>query len=218
MCTVTAIFNKKEFILTSNRDIQVDRKHSLPPKTICYNGIDIISPIDPEGNGTWIGASSKYIACLLNNLGEEKRDITSRGLLVNKVLSEEISLNSLSNETKKYNPYVLLIFDRSQRDFWEMTWDGYKYQERSLKLENKIWLSSTIYSKNEVLRKRELFLSVHPSFKSKEDVLDFHIKKNNLKKTNIKTTSVTQIYEGSNIELNYRDLILKKNYKLKFSK
>jgi len=218
MCTVTAIFHKKEFILTSNRDIQIDRTHSLPPRLISYNDIDIISPIDPTGGGTWIGTSSKYIACLLNNFGKEKKDMESRGLLVNKILSEKISLNKLSRETKKYNPYVLLVFNRIERNFWEVNWDGYNYKKKSLNLNNKIWLSRTIYSDDDILRKRELFSKFHSNFKRKEDILDFHIRKNNLKQASIKTTSITQIHEASDVQLNHRDLILNRDYRLKFSK
>ena len=67
MCTVTAFLDNQKFILTSNRDIPQDRAHSTPPQKTKYNGHSIVSPIDPEGKGTWIGISKYFIASLLNN-------------------------------------------------------------------------------------------------------------------------------------------------------
>ena len=218
MCTVTAVLNNKNFTLTSNRDISLARAHSLPPRIISCNDIEILSPIDPEGGGTWIGVSDKYVACLLNNSGIEDISFESRGVLVNKILSEMISLQELPYKSKLYNPYLLLLFNRKKQIFLELTWDGTDYTEKAVTNKYNIWLSTTIYSKEEILEKRKSFSRFYSKGKKEEDILAFHEREENLKDSDVKTTSITQVHNSVGVVLTYKDLIDKESYRLKFSK
>ena len=75
MCKVTCLIKNNNIVLTSSRDISINRKHSLPPKRFKYNNKKLIMPYDPQGSGTWIGAGNHKIICLLNQTGKE--DVTT---------------------------------------------------------------------------------------------------------------------------------------------
>ena len=61
MCKVTCLIKNNNIVLTSSRDISINRKHSFPPKRFKYNNNKLIMPYDPQGHGTWIGAGAKII-------------------------------------------------------------------------------------------------------------------------------------------------------------
>lgn len=217
MCTVTAFLDNQKFILTSNRDISLDRTHSIPPKQIEHNDHPIIYPIDPDGKGTWIGASKYFIASLLNNEGRERSGLDSRGILIRNILSMEFKLKNLKNESKLFNPYILILFNTRTRELIKYSWDGIDFKIERVTSSYSIWTSNTIYSKEAALRKRKIFLDCTKRESSAEDILKFHLKSENILNSDIKTTSVTQICYQKNSDMKYRDLINNQDYFLKLS-
>ena len=212
MCTVTAFLDNQKFILTSNRDIPTDRVHSTPPEKIKYNRCSIISPIDPEGKGTWIGASKYLIASLLNNKGPENSDLDSRGILVYNILSMKLSSKNLKDESKFFNPYVLILFDIRSRELREYSWDGITFEESKITSPFNIWTSNTIYSKEESSDKEKIFLNTCSDKSTSKDILNFHLKSENILNSNIKTTSITQVNYQSKSNIKYYDLINRQNH------
>jgi len=118
MCTVTYIPKEEGgFILTQNRDEDVKRSISTPPIQLEINGIKHLFPVDPQGQGTWIGISEEgRVASLLNGGSEAySRKQTyrhSRG----KVIMDYFSYPSFKEFYDQYNfkelePFTLLVFE-----------------------------------------------------------------------------------------------------------
>ena len=71
MCIVSFYRKKDEFVLTHNRDEEINRVSSNQIIESERFGKNFFSPIDERANGTWIFYSEQYIACILNG-GIEK--------------------------------------------------------------------------------------------------------------------------------------------------
>ena len=92
MCTVTYLpLPNNNFLLTSNRDVSVNRKPASFPITMETSNGKIIFPKDGEANGTWIGSNEKNRTVVLLNGGFENHISNppydkSRGLIVREIL------------------------------------------------------------------------------------------------------------------------------------
>lgn len=68
MCTVSWDTSSTADLLWFNRDEQRSRSVAEPPRQ--HNlpeGLSVLSPVDPDGGGTWIGVNEcGLIVCLLN--------------------------------------------------------------------------------------------------------------------------------------------------------
>lgn len=166
MCTVTYLpFNQREFILTSNRDEDVNRSSALPVQEYTINNRTIFFPKDQKANGTWIAYDVKgYTLCLLN--GANKPHIPkinykkSRGLM----LLDFYFYNEPESFAKHYDfkgiePFTLIMAyscsDTDKVRLFELKWDEEKVEliplDSSLP---QIWSSVTLYS-SEVIKNRE---------------------------------------------------------------
>ena len=156
MCTVSCIINNNQIILTSNRDIPIDRTHSIPPKIYIENKINVLMPLDPKGNGSWIGTTSHLIACILNHRGKDS-SINSRGELLFKVLTKQININDLEKKSKHYNSFQLIYLDKKNKKYYEYIWDGNNFKYKPISSNINIWSSNTIYNKHEIKDKLDFF-------------------------------------------------------------
>lgn len=92
MCTVSIISRPSGFRLVTNRDVPRTRSASEPPTW--RSGMQrAIWPTDPDGGGTWVGASeSGLVLCLLNLNPEPAPDLdttlTSRGVIIPDLIDE----------------------------------------------------------------------------------------------------------------------------------
>ena len=216
MCKVTAFLDDDNFILTSNRDIPEDRVHSLPPNEFLYRNRRIVYPEDPQGSGSWIGASTQYIASLLNNKGIEAIDKMSRGILLKEVLSNNFIISELESKSKFFNPYVLILFDIADRELFKYTWDGSNFYSEQIH-KHDLWMSNTIYSEKEITNTYRFFSEELDISSNEEEILRFHLDPKNILINQMKTTSVTQIKHGLKNEVKYFDLINSKEYIYKLS-
>jgi hypothetical protein len=68
VCTVSIIEVQGGFRLVTNRDEKRTRPQALPPRThVLAEGGHATWPVDPQGGGTWVGASdSGLVMCVLN--------------------------------------------------------------------------------------------------------------------------------------------------------
>lgn len=223
MCTVTYLPNNNgDFIFTSSRDEEVQRK-TLVPEIYTKDGTRFVYPKDLVGGGTWIAISDQErLVCLLNGAYEahEKQETygSSRGLVVKEILEaenvkwaiEDIQLNGIE-------PFTLIAIDWSFLPICiELIWDGVKKDIRILSHSSKIWSSSTLYDK-EVKRKREeRFKEFGKEFESPklEEILGFHKSlgiediSEKMQEFKIQTTSFTSIIKnGDAISMYYLDVL-----------
>ena len=216
MCKVTAFLDNENFILTSNRDIPENRVHSLPPSEFLYNSEKIVYPEDPKGKGSWIGTSKRYIASILNNMGIESSDKISRGILLKDIISNSFAISDLERKTNLFNPYILILFDKLKNELFKYTWDGSALICEQI-YENYLWMSNTIYSKEEIINTSNFFKKELDKKSNSKEILSFHLNPKNIIKNKVRTTSVTQIRYGLNNEIKYFDLINDKKYNYKLS-
>ena len=208
MCKVSIYSNNKGFILTSSRDISNKREHSLPPKISTINNIKIISPIDPQGKGSWIGASYNLAACLLNHDGKNSPKSISRGLLLIKLLSKQINIEDIEKVCKDYNPFNLLLINIKSNFINQHIWDGQKYQKLEILENQKIFLSNSIYSSEEIEYYNNNFNSLDYNNLTADKIYNFHVSQNNLYNLkDKKTTSITQISNIDKISIKYIDML-----------
>lgn len=94
MCTVTIIATRTPGLrLVTNRDVLRDRAEATAPAWHTDRRIPAVWPTDPDGGGTWVGASdSGLVLCLLNNNPEPPIDVsnvpglTSRGVVIPRLI------------------------------------------------------------------------------------------------------------------------------------
>ncbi|MFT2110696.1 NRDE family protein [Marinomonas sp. 2405UD68-3] len=133
MCTISWLYNHQGYQIFFNRDEQRRREKAHPPEVFQskLNNSHYIMPVDPQGNGSWMGVTSDGVSiCLLNyyqgNL--PKGQLTSRGMLVRNLLEltsykkVEQYLNTM--DCMQYAPFTLLIFSRSKSHPLSVCWDG----------------------------------------------------------------------------------------------
>ena len=217
MCTVTCLIKPNDIILTSNRDIPKERVHSEPPKIYKINSKNILFPLDPVGNGSWIGTNDSEIICLLNHKGEQN-GVESRGLIIREILSGKLNIKDLNRACKKYSPFKLIYLNKNENLFYEITWDSKTFNIDKIIESVKIWSSTSIYN-DEQIKKKENYFNLNCNIKSSsKDMLNFHQDSYNLLNENFsKTTSITQVIHGMYIKMYYKDLVNEKDYDINFS-
>lgn len=238
MCTVTYLpINKREFILTSNRDEDVNRLSALPVQEYKINNRNIFFPKDQKANGTWIAYDEKgYTLCLLNGANKAHIPKTnykkSRGLM----LLDFYFYNNPKEFAEQYNfkgmePFTLIIAyscsDSERVKLHELIWDEEKAEliihDSTLP---QIWSSVTLYS-NEVIKERknwfEDWLKQNNNYTS-DSILFFHHFGGNgsidndlmMNRTTKKTVSICCINKNlSHTNIIYEDILNKKLHKCK---
>jgi len=237
MCTVTYIPKEDGgFILTQNRDEDVKRSISTPPIQLKINGAKHLFPVDPQGQGTWIGISEEGRVSSLLNGGSEPHNRKqiyrhSRG----KVIMDYFSYPSFMTFYDHYNfkdlePFTLLVFEEGQ--MYELIVNELSQKFNKLNPKNPyIYSSSSLYSKLRIEERRLNFLEWYYAQKqiSQQDILSFHSKlhfEDELDKSLIKgehilnTVSTTSINMSGNMAEvlyldHFNDMQLKKNLKLR---
>ena len=123
MCIISFYRNEDEFVLTHNRDEEINRSSSKEIVEQKRFDKTYFSPVDERANGTWIFYSEQYVACILNG-GIEKPTLfkekyrESRGIIlldllkynsVNEFIDSGVdSLNSVYKLIKKQDRMLTL--------------------------------------------------------------------------------------------------------------
>ena len=238
MCTVTFLpYNKREFILTSNRDEDINRLNALPVQEYEIHGRKIFFPKDQKANGTWIAYDVKgYTLCLLNGAVEAHVPKSfykkSRGL----VLLDFYFYNEPEDFVANYDfnglePFTLLfVYSCDETDrvkLYELTWD--ESTAKLISLDStlpQIWSSVTLYSEAIISARKQWFDRwLHNNNRYTSDgVLFFHHfagegETNNdliMNRGAKKTVSICCINKSiSFTDIIYEDLISKKLHKNK---
>jgi hypothetical protein len=140
MCTVTWNATEEGYVLLFNRDEVRTRGPAFPPEIRIRRGTQYISPLDPDGGGTWLGVNEYGLTIGLLNFydgadgastdgsaDEPQGAQVSRGMLVTTILD---SHNVATLEARlgpeavaRYRPFLLFAVDGSGVvRLW--TWDG----------------------------------------------------------------------------------------------
>lgn len=139
MCTVSAEFQEDGYSLLFNRDERNDRPVALPPKRIPAHGeasVPFLSPVDPQGGGTWLAVNEAGLLTGLLNLyregaganGSPSPDrVRSRGLLV-RDLAGCPSLSHLETRLRHaafdaYPSFLFFAIDPTNNRRIQLSWD-----------------------------------------------------------------------------------------------
>lgn len=101
-----------------NRDERRARRPGLPPVARDYGGVRATHPIDPDGGGTWLAATSAgLVFALLNEVQVSSRcaatSVLSRGLVIPRLLSarslDEVEARLQRYSADRHRPFRLLV-------------------------------------------------------------------------------------------------------------
>lgn len=215
MCIISFYRNEDEFVLTHNRDEEINRSSSKEIVEQKRFDKTYFSPVDERANGTWIFYSEQYIACILNGGIEKpthfkKKYRESRGIILLDLLKYN-SVNEFINSENlsEIAPFTIFVFERTTKNAYLLFWNENKLSVKDVSQEKIVtWCSSTLYSperRNEIdeifsqnseLNSEEI-LELHDDLKmNKGDLYDF-----------LATTSISQIIMNSlRIDMKYCQL------------
>ncbi|MDW6004754.1 NRDE family protein [Vibrio mangrovi] len=137
MCSVSWFLTPDGYQLFFNRDEQKSRALAHSPRQFEIDGVSVLMPIDPVGQGSWISLNEYGVSlCLLNNYQgkEPSGPLTSRGQLV-RMLSGAVSAKQVTEWfqqilPQQFAPFTLLAFDTQVcsggKDVTACEWDGEK--------------------------------------------------------------------------------------------
>ena len=150
----------------------------------------------------------------------------SRGKIVNDILLSDNYVEELEKYDLSYiEPFTLIVVDWSvSLCMYELVWDEKKRHFKELSLESRIWSSSTLYTDEMKMIRRQWFedffkeneytkansVDFHENYGEGNKDLDLQIDKGVLK-----TVSITSVVKrGVCVEMLYKDLLLKKDTKV----
>jgi hypothetical protein len=233
MCTLSFIpINTNSFIITSNRDENVNRKSALPPAEYNINANTVVYPKDGEAGGTWIAVSSNNITlCLLNGAFNRHERVLpykhSRGLIILHYLNYQNLTDFITHyDFTNIEPFTLVIVEhKSQLQVTELRWDGTILHKKEIDAQQpQIWSSASLYTE-EIRENRKLwfktFLKENPK-PNTNDMLNFHLFGGNGNNQNsilmnrnnvLKTISITSIaVDGVVAHVLYNDIEANQTY------
>jgi len=234
MCTVTFLpLSSNDFILTSNRDEQKERI-TISPKKYIEDGVELVFPKDKTAGGTWIGTSSQNrLVCVLNGAYKKhkRKDsyIKSRGVIAKEILKDQHLHQYIDKlDLEGIEPFTIVIVDwnNEELNLFELIWDEGKKYFLKLKNEPKIWSSSTLYSDDaKIIRKNWFQKWVSENEFSSEQILQFHHSEIGdkeqsvlMKRSYVETVSITSVKKENNIvEMLYEDVVHSKKEQLFFN-
>ncbi|MGU9938315.1 NRDE family protein [Empedobacter brevis] len=153
MCIVSFYRNEEEFVLSHNRDEEINRSSSKEIIEQQRFEKTYFSPMDERARGTWIFYSEQYVACILNG-GEEKpvsfkeKYRESRGIILLNLLKYE-SVNEFikSEKLSDIAPFTIFVFERPTKNAYLLFWNEKELKVKDVSKEKVVtWCSSTLYT------------------------------------------------------------------------
>ncbi len=159
-----------------NRDERKTRSRALHPAIYQDDTTQWISPVDPDGGGTWLAVNqSGLIVALLNNYDSnvtsvdelmalmkaklQERTWTSRGLLTTALVKhaspEQAAATLTAMDLADYMPFCVLLASRDVQYFY--CWDGKKL----VKEQATSFISSCAVNADRVLASRQAHYASH---------------------------------------------------------
>ena len=234
MCTVSFVFSRGQYLITSNRDEHVSRPLALKPQEETIGSVKVLFPKDPKAGGTWFALNENGSVGVLLNGGFVNHSPTgnyarSRGLVLLDVIASENPFDLLQEmELLQIEPFTLVLFTTKLLEF---RWDGHQKYFRPLdKTKNHIWSSATLYKDEVIEQRRKLFRKFIDgnSRISAHEVVDFHSNNHDDfengfiidRNSGLKTFSVTQAIlnrSDNDIVMRHFDLLNDNFFEVPFS-
>jgi uncharacterized protein with NRDE domain len=220
MCCLTIYKDENnQVIFTHNRDENISRNASFLLSKVGKTSF-FTAPIDPVSNGTWIGSNGVLTAALLNgaNTNHEKKFFykQSRGSIIPTFFEcQDINAFMSSFDPCDFEPFTLLLFNKSEDRLVEIIWNEITLEERALDTDKAhIYSSSTLYTDNIKNERKSLFHDYISKPQTAESIMDLHSKEGidhnqyfNVTVTKeIKTLSIIQIIHGTIPTIKYLNL------------
>ena len=181
MCILSIAKSQNGIVITSNRDEQRTRKHSLAPEIIHHGKRQTILARDAQAHGTWfLTDNTGPIAILLNGAFEchvpSPPYRESRGVILMKLFQEEdIKSTFLSYILENVEPFKMVYIDKNES--FQCVWDGIQKHVLEIDLNvPHVFFSSTLYTKEQQEVKSEHFLKALNNFEqvNAEWLLGYH--------------------------------------------
>lgn len=148
--------------MSSNRDENPHRRAASLPVVQMHGDYQIVSPVDGEAGGTWMGMRNDDAVVILLNGAFCNHQRTppykiSRGKVVNHLLkSEDITAAYFAFDLSGIEPFSLVI--RQYGNLHHLVWDGAAKHHRTPHPEiAHIWSSATLYDAQIQQRRRDAF-------------------------------------------------------------
>ncbi len=164
MCTVSYLpLNSEDYLLIQNRDVGKSRVSAEPPIERSVQGMKLISPLDPQGGGTWNAISATHHAFILNGADfsyyPDFNAARSRGELCIKLLTEgENYLREI--QLKEFDHFTLGLINTAEPDapISEWRWNGRELKKSTYDARRpQFWISHGLYTAGDYTRKKNLF-------------------------------------------------------------
>ncbi|QMV14683.1 NRDE family protein [Vibrio spartinae] len=182
MCSVSWLVDSDGYQVFFNRDEQKSRALALPPARLSINDTEVLMPIDPVGQGSWISLNEFGMTlCLLNNYQGQVPEgkLISRGQLL-KTLSCEAGVKQVKRtfvalDLQHYAPFTLLAFDPSLSascsEVMAFSWDG---RHCTIAPTDSPLFSSGVDLENVLNYRNGLYQALTQADKSFAQLLQFH--------------------------------------------
>lgn len=223
MCTVSFISHNNKYFITSNRDEHASRPIAFHPREDRINNFQVIYPKDPKGGGTWFAIREDGVALVLLNGAFQKhiprnKYAMSRGLVLLNIISAsdpEFHFNEM--DLGQIEPFTLIFFNGNH--LVEFRWDGAtKYRKKLEPGGNYIWSSVTLYSKEVVRHREQLFKDflLKNEWLNQESIINFHLNNNDDfengfvidRENGLQTVSITQaVIKKDELDFTHFDLL-----------
>ena len=223
MCTVSYIGREDLKYFTSNRDENKSRPVAGMPETETRNGKKITFPKDPVAGGTWFAVSGNGTVGVLLNGAFQKHIPAypyqkSRGLILLELMDAPEGIRYFDKTLpEKIEPFTIIFFQNEI--LYELRWDGHQKYRQQLDTDgNYIWSSVTLYSKDVIHKRNQLFRNfiADSTLITGKSIREFHVNNHNdyengfvIRRPNgIQTQSITQaVIEEDHIRFFYYDML-----------
>jgi uncharacterized protein with NRDE domain len=228
MCTVSFIPVKDTVIITSNRDENIQRENAAAPDFHLLQNKKIIFPKDAKAGGTWFAAGDNGAVAVLLNGAFEKHVANppygkSRGMILLEIIEADQPISFFAAlDLEQIEPFTVILYQPGS--LHELRWDGTGKHEKVLNdTGNYIWSSSTLYTREVIEQRKDLF----EQFIKKEKnitaslIHNFHAydhgdDENGFvinRRTGMKTFSITQaVVKQDSIRFLHTDLLQQKKF------
>ncbi|MDE3234467.1 MAG: NRDE family protein [Bacteroidota bacterium] len=225
MCTVSFIALQDQYIITSNRDENIERPAANMPETEKIKGYSILYPKDPKAGGTWFALNQNgTVAVLLNGAFEKhihrNNYSISRGIILLEIISNPTPIFCFEKlNLTNVEPFTIILFEYDQ--LIELRWDAAQKHRKQLSPNGKyIWSSVTLYSPPAIQKRKKLFdaFIANDNDINAASIIQFHSNHHNdcengfvINRNNgLKTFSITQaIISKYNLSMSHHDLLHK---------
>jgi hypothetical protein len=162
MCTVVFLPKGDKYFFASLRDESSLRPRAAVPTIYKQGEAVILSPIDAQAGGTWLGVTASGSVIILLNGGFKKHERKanyrkSRGLIVADLLaSYSPVIDWTLMDMQDVEPYTLVVWNEGS--LFQLVWDGTHKHGVLLKSNQPyIWSSATLYDYQARVYRSELF-------------------------------------------------------------